>query len=182
MESAELAVRARRAYEVGRWRWALQIAWVVLVLVAASFVIAGASTACAIIGATLLAAAATLRWRGGAASAAVGAGFTAGLVPFALLLLLKCGARAFCSFGVCMTHCAHFCALGGLAAGVLLAARAHRRGDGVVEFLAAGSAVAALTGMLGCFVGGLGGVAWMIAGELAATLPAFALGRLRRQP
>ena len=181
MESADLAARARRAYEAGRWRWALQIAWVVLVLVAASFAVAGASATCALIGATLLLAATALRWRGGSASAAVRAGLAAGLVPFALLLVLKCGAHAFCSFGVCMTHCAHFCAFGGLAAGVLLAARAHRRDAGIVEFLVAGSAVAALTGMLGCFVGGLGGIAWMIAGELAATLPAFALGRLRRQ-
>lgn len=180
MESAELSARARRAYEIGRWRWALQIAWVVLALVAVSFVFVGRSPATALIGAALLAIAATLRWRGGTASAAVRVGFAAGLMPFALLVALKCGAGAFCSLGVCMAHCTRFCGLGGLAAGVLLAARARGHADRVVEFLVAGSAIAALTGMLGCVVGGLTGVAWMIAGELAATLPAFALELRRR--
>jgi hypothetical protein len=180
MESAELSARARRAYEIGRWRWALQIAWVVAALVAASFVVAGASFVSAGVGVALLGAAAALRWRGGSAAAAVRAGFAAGLVPFALLLALKCGSGAFCSFGVCMTHCAHFCALGGLVAGVLLAARARHHGADVAEFLVAGSAIAALTGLLGCFVGGLAGIAWMIAGELVATLPAVALELRRR--
>lgn len=178
MESVELAARARRAYEVGRWRWALQIAWVVLALVAVSFVFVGRSTVTALVGAALLGVAATLRWRGGSLAAAARAGFAAGLVPFSLMVALKCG--AFCSFGVCMAHCAHFCAFGGLAAGVLLATRARGHAERVVAFLAAGSAIAALTGMLGCVVGGLGGIAWMLVGELAATLPAFALELRRR--
>ena len=180
MESAELAARARRAYEIGRARWALQIGWVVLALVAVSFVLVGRSTVTALIGAALLATAAALRWRGGTVSAAVRVGFAAGLMPFALLVALKCGAGAFCSLGVCMAHCSHFCGLGGLAAGVLLAVRARGHADRVVDFLAAGSAVAALTGMRGCVVGGLSGVGWMLVGELAATVPAFAVEIRRR--
>ena len=79
-----------------------------------------------------------------------------------------------------MVHCARFCGAGGLVAGVLLASRARRHDGEVATFLAAGSAVAALTGLLGCFVGGLGGILWMLAGEIAATLPAFALELRRR--
>jgi hypothetical protein len=181
MESAEhrLAARARRAYEIGRLRWATRVAWVVLLLVAVSFAAVGGSPVSAATGALLLVTATALRWRGGASTAAaVRAGLAAGLIPFALLLTLKCGG-ALCMVGDCMTHCARFCAFGGLAAGVLLAVRARHHRDHVAGFLIAASAVAALTGLLGCFVGGLTGMAWMVMGELVATLPAFAV-ELRR--
>jgi hypothetical protein len=121
-----------------------------------------------------------MRWRGQTWSAAVRAGLMAGLIPFALLLLLKCGGGAFCSLGGCMEHCARFCGFGGLAAGVLLATRARRHEAHVVQFLAAASVIAALTGLLSCFVGGLTGIAWMLLGELCAMLPAFAFELRRR--
>jgi len=180
MDSAELATRARRAYERGRWRMALQIAPLVAVLVALSFVAAGGSTLTALAGAALLATATVLRWRGGALGAGVRAGLAAGLVPFTLLLVLKCSAHTMCAVGMCMSHCTPFCGIGGLVAGVLIAVRARRHADHLVAFLAAGSAIAALTGLLGCFVGGVTGIAWMLAGELAATLPAFAVELRRR--
>ena len=182
MESDEhrLAARARRAYEFGRLRWATRVAWVVLLLIAVSFAAVGGSRVSAATGALLLVTATALRWRGGAAmAAAVRAGLAAGLIPFALLLTLKCGG-ALCTVGDCITHCARFCASGGLAAGVLLAVRARHHGDHVARFLTAASAVAALTGLLGCFVGGLTGMAWMLMGELVATLPAFAVELRRR--
>jgi len=46
--------------------------------------------------------------------------------------------------------------------------------------MVASSVVAALTGLLACFVGGITGMMWMVVGELAATLPVFAL-QLRRR-
>lgn len=181
MESVEqrLSARARRAYELGRLRWAMRVAWIVLPLVAISFAAVGGSPVSAATGALLLVTATALRWRGHASTAAVRAGLAAGLIPFALLLTLKCGG-ALCMLGDCMTHCARFCAFGGLAAGVLLAIRARAHHTHVVEFLAAASTIAALTGLLGCFVGGLTGMAWMLLGELVATLPAFAVELHRR--
>lgn len=180
MESADLAARARRAYEAGRLRWAAQIAWVVLTLVALSFVVAGASAVSAATGALLLATAIALRWRGQAWGAAVRAGLTAGLIPYALLLVFKCGAGWYCAVGGCMEHCVRFCGAGGLAAGLLLATRARAHEDHRTAFLVASSAVAALTGALGCFVGGVTGMLWMIVGELVAAAPAFALPLRRR--
>ena len=41
--------------------------------------------------------------------------------------------------------------------------------------------MAALTGLLCCFVGGLTGMAWMLLAELAATVPAFVALELRRR-
>lgn len=182
MESADdrLAARARRAYEAGRLRWALQIGWIVLVLIGVSYVAVGGSAVSAATGAALLVTATAMRWRGRTLSAAVRAGLAAGLIPFALLVTLKCGSGMFCALGGCMSHCARFCGFGGLAAGVLLAARARQHDDHVVEFLVGASVVAALTGLMGCFVGGLTGMAWMVVGELFATLPAFALELRRR--
>ncbi len=180
MGSAELEARARRAYEAGRLRWALQIGWIVLALVAASALAAGRSPVSAATGAALVVAATALRWRGGTLAASVRAGLAAGLVPFVLLVTLKCGAGLSCALSGCIPHCTRFCALGGLAAGVLLATRARRHEEQVVTFLVGASLIAALTGLLGCFVGGLTGMAWMVVGELAATLPAFAVELRRR--
>ena len=55
-----------------------------------------------------------------------------------------------------------------------------QRAHGAAAYLIAGGAVAALTGLLGCFLGGLTGAAWMALGELAATAPVFALELRRR--
>jgi hypothetical protein len=62
----------------------------------------------------------------------------------------------------------------------LLAVRARRHEDQLVGFLVASGVVAALTGILGCFVGGLTGMVWMIVGEVAATVPVFAAQLARR--
>ncbi|MDB4968214.1 MAG: hypothetical protein JWN44_3903 [Myxococcales bacterium] len=174
MESADLAARARRAYEAGRLRWALQIGWMVIVLVGLSSVAASPSRVTILLGVALLATVTALRWRGQTFSLAARVGLLAGLIPFTLLLGMKCGSSMCCALGNCMAHCTLFCGLGGLAAGVLLASRARRLEAAGLPFLVAGSLVAALTGLLGCFVGGLTGAVWMLAGELAATLPAYA--------
>ena len=181
MESADLAARAARAYEVGRLRWALQVGFIVLPLLAISFVTVGVSAVSCTMGALLLATATAMRWRGGTWSAATRAGLAAGLIPFALMLSLKSGSGYFCALGGCMEHCVRFCGYGGLAAGVLLATRARREQDQLVAFLVASSVIAALTGLLSCFVGGLTGMMWMIVGELVATAPALAV-QLRRRP
>jgi hypothetical protein len=180
MESGELLARAERAYEIGRLRWARQIGWIVLALVGVSFVCVGVSAISAATGALLLATTTAMRWRGQTLSAAVRSGLLAGLIPFTLLLVLKSGSGVFCALGGCMEHCIRYCGIGGLTAGLLLAVRARSHEDHLVGFLVASGVVAALTGILGCFVGGLTGMVWMIAGELLATVPVFAVQRARR--
>lgn len=166
MESAERMARARRAYEIGRLRLAARASAVALPFVAVAAAASGRLALCLALGAALVAGAGALAWRGQAWGAAVRPGLVAGAVPFVLLLAIKCGSPFSCALGGCLARCLPFCAAGGLAAGLLLAARASRRGDGVGAFLVAGGAVAAVTGLLGCFVGGLAGAAWMAAGEL----------------
>jgi hypothetical protein len=180
MESADLAARAERAYEAGRLRWAAQIGWIVAPLLLISFASVGPSLVSATTGLLLLATTTLLRWRGRQWSAAVRTGLMAGLIPFALLLVIKGGSFYLCSLGACMGHCAKFCGFGGFAAGLLIAGRARRLDTSVMQFLTAATVVAALTGLLGCFVGGLMGTFWMVVGEVVATVPVFAL-QLRRQ-
>jgi hypothetical protein len=180
MESVELAARSERAYERGRLRWALQIGWIVLALVGVSFVCVGVSAISAATAVLLWATATALRWRGQTWSAAVRTGLLAGLIPFTLLLVLKSGSGVFCALGGCMEHCIRYCGIGGLTAGLLLAVRARRHEDRLVGFLVAGGVIAALTGILGCFVGGLTGMVWMVVGELVATVPLFAAQLARR--
>jgi hypothetical protein len=180
MESADLAARARRAYERGRLGWAARVAAYVVPLVALSAVMAGNPTVSLAAGAALLAVSVAARWRGLTWGGAVPTGLVAGLIPFGLMMTLKLGSGYFCALGGCMEHCTRFCAAGGLAAGLLLAAHARRLEHGVTEYLIAGGIVAALTGVLGCFIGGVTGAAWMAIGELAATAPLFALQFRRR--
>lgn len=174
MESADLMTRARRAYEAGRLRWAARIATWVLPLALLSVVAAGNRCLSLATGAALLTACVALLWRGQAWGAAVRPGLLAGVIPLGLMLTLKCSSGYFCALGGCMAHCSRFCGVGGLAAGLLLAARARRQPEGAVQFLVAGGAVAALTGLLGCFVGGITGALWMALGELAALIPLVA--------
>src|SRR5207302_10786498 len=138
-------------------RWALQIGWIVVALVGVSFVAASPSRVTVELGLALLATVTALRWRGQTWTLAARAGLLAGLIPFALLLTLKCSAAYGCAMGMgnCMAHCTLFCGFGGLAAGVLLATRAQQLGERGFAFLVAASVVAALTGLLGCFVGGV---------------------------
>jgi len=173
MESGEFAARARRAYELGRLQWALRGASGTLLLVTASVLFGGNMLLRLVVGAALLLTVTFCLWRGQMLATAVRPGLLAGLFPFGLLLTMRCAAGHFCEIADC-GHWMAFCGAGGLVAGVLLAAHAWHLRDGALTFLIAGSTIAALTGLLGCFAGGIMGAVWMAFGEMAATLPAFA--------
>jgi hypothetical protein len=148
--------------------------------VALSMLLGHAPLASASFGAALLATAVLFHWRGRGLGAAVAPGLLAGAVPLLLLLTMKCGAWCSIMGGDCMAYCGRFCAVGGLCAGLVLGAWSRRREEYGAMFLVAGGVIAALTGLLGCFVGGVTGALWMAAGEAFAALPAFAL-QLRRR-
>lgn len=157
METTDvLRRRGLRAYEVGRWRWAARVAWVVVPLAALSAWASGAVEACWCIGAVLAACALGLRWanRRGAESATVG--LLAGALPLVGGLVLG---RVWpgCAGAPLVSWCTAVCLGFGLPAGVWLGRRAVRGGLGVGgTVLAAG--VAALAGSLGCVALGAAGV------------------------
>ncbi|HKY33396.1 MAG TPA: hypothetical protein VJV23_12725 [Candidatus Polarisedimenticolia bacterium] len=175
--AALLARRARRAYEIGRLRFAVGRAWPVPVVGAA------ACTGCGPAGETLAALAALallavgLRWRGGVAGSGVNPGLLAGLLPLALPMgVVRLG--GFCPGGSGLAVCLAACAAGGLLASLLLGWRALSLDAGRPLFLICSGAVAACAGAAGCAVAGMPGIAAMAAGLAAGAAPAVALGRL----
>lgn len=171
---AALLARARKAYELGRLRWALRILPAVL-LAGAAAVACGRplDMSCLLCGA-LFALGAGLLFYGGPAARAVRPGLWAGVPALALPLLVRTLGHV-CLGPSCMQLCMPACILGGVAAGVaigLLGAREERP----LPFMVPALVIAALLGSLGCAIAGLAGVLGMLAG-LAAGLPILVTAR-----
>jgi hypothetical protein len=91
--------------------------------------------------------------------------------------VLPLGARALrlCLLSTCHQTCIAACLVGGLLAGAVVARAAAHQGSERVRFLGTASAVAALTGALGCMVAGAAGVVGMAAGVAALSTPVLLL-------
>ncbi|HVT14853.1 MAG TPA: hypothetical protein VHQ90_01565 [Thermoanaerobaculia bacterium] len=155
-----LIVRARRAYERGRLRWALGHTAAAVAISAVALVGCpqpGGPAACAAALGIVLAA---CLWRGGAWSRGARLGFLAGLAP----CLLPAAARAAyaCGGSFCLTLPA-VCLAGGAVAGLLLGWLGMRLHGGGRSWLAA-ALVAGLAGAVGCLPAGLAGVAGLALG------------------
>ncbi len=173
MASSELLPRARRAYELGRLRWALRLLpWAICAMVIA-YALGRPAPLCFSIGSALILLLLWLGVSGGGAGRGASAGLLAGAVPLALPLLVR-SLGHLCLGPSCMILCLPACVLGGAFAGVVLAARAAREGR---SFVCGALAVAALTGCLGCSLAGVGGVLGMLAGGLLVVPPVLVLAR-----
>lgn len=168
---ADLAARARRAYELGRLRWALGRAAAAAAIAAVTLVGCAAPAAPAACAAALGALIAVCLWRGGSWERGARLGFLAGLAP----CLLPAAARAV--HACCDRFCLSLppvCVAGGVIAGILLGwlgLRVH----GDRRFWLAAGAAAALAGSTGCLAAGLAGMAGMALGLLAgAAAPVLA--------
>lgn len=173
----DLRARARRAYEVGRLRWALEQAWPVFPLLAVAFALGQPRSVTLAFGSALLFAAGALRWIGGPWARAVPHGMVAGSAPLLLPCLFQ-GDCSVCLGSVCWSGCLMACVGGGLLAGAWIGACASRLQEGRLAFTLSGAAVAALTGSMGCVLAGMFGIAGMVAG-LALTATPFLMVRTR---
>jgi hypothetical protein len=166
MERTELEARARRAYEWGRWRKGFATAlWAVPAMALASF---GCTPHVAYLLAPLVVlSAAAMVWRGGALSRAVVPGLLAGTVPVLVPVVVRCGS---------LENAPQICLLlslgGGLVSGLLVSAVEARLRAPRMEIVAA-AALAALTGMMGCAMFGLGGLAGLTAGLALGAAPGY---------
>ncbi len=116
---------------------------------------------------------AAMLWFGRDPKRAVLPGVLAGFVPLALVL---CTSHMHgCMGDGCMMMCVPACSVGGLVAGLAVASVGNRRRAGVVFWLSA-SALALLTGAMGCACVGYFGVAGLAVGFAAGVVP----GLLRR--
>ena len=174
-----LQSRARRAYELGRARVALGLAPVALAAVAIALACGRPTGACLALGGALFALVAGLSFAGGSEGRAVWPGLLAGTAPLALPLIVKTAGHA-CFGDSCMQLCLPACVFGGLVAGVVVGVLARREEGRGVRFAFAALGVAALTGCLGCTIGGTLGVLAMLGGLAAGGTPVLALARARR--
>ena len=171
----EVSVRlaARRAYERGRLRGALRRGALAGTFAVPGFVACGQSSwavAC-LVGFVLVVIAA--RVRGGDVDDGARAGAIAGVLP----CLLPAAVRAF-DPELCLRLSGNglwLCALGGAAAGVVLAVVA-RRGTGPA-FWTAALAATGFAGSIGCLPAGALGFAGLAAGLIAGGAPAYVARR-----
>jgi hypothetical protein len=175
LDESVLAARARRAYELGRLRWALRVAPAVVAAFAAAIACGRPLELCAALGAGALLLAVGLAFAGGEAGRAVGPGLVAGGFALALPLAVRTLGHV-CLSDVCMTLCLPSCVAGGAIGGAFLALRAAREERGRA-FIGGAVAVAGLLGALGCTLAGLSGVAGMLAGVFVAGTPVLYAAR-----
>jgi hypothetical protein len=173
MADDQVFASATRAYERGRTRWALWAAAPLTVLPLISYLVGQRPVSSLAIGIVLVATGAVLLWRGGALTQGLSSGVRAGLVPLALAHAANLYGHI-CTPAGCTSLCVPACALGGVAAG-LLVARAVARSRNELPVLASGAAIAVMVGALGCACIGFSGMAGMVAGTVAASVLARAL-------
>jgi len=173
-EMTSIRRRARRAYELGRLRWALTRSLCVTPFLLAALAPRQelATTAGAV--ALLFAVAVALSVYGRAAGRALFPALAAGLVPL-IAPISMCVLGHACDSARCMSLCLPACCIGGLIAGAIVAARARQETDLDERrlFLGAACVIVALTGAVGCTVAGAAGVLGMMGATLLASAPAL---------
>lgn len=167
--------RARRAYEVGRLRWALRFALPVLAAAGAALAGGRPPLLCFALVAALLPLAVGLSYAGGGAGRAVPSGLVAGGMAMAMPLLTQTVGHL-CASDACLSLCLPACVLGGGLAGALVALRAARM-ERETPFLLSGLLLAGLMGALGCTLSGLAGVLGMLVGAVVAGAPVLLTAR-----
>jgi hypothetical protein len=144
-----------------------------LVVVAVATSVARHPSATGALGFAAFVAGAVMLWYGRDPKRAVLPGVLAGFVP--LVLALCTSHMHDCTGDGCMMMCVPACSVGGLVAGLAVASVGNQRRAGAVIWLSA-SALALLTGAMGCACVGYSGVAGLAIGFAAGVVP----GLLRR--
>ena len=176
MNPEQLFQTASSAYERGRVRWAAASALPMAVIPIASFAIGQRLLSSVGLRVALLVLSTFMLWKGEHTARGLSAGLKAGLVP----LVLSHGANLYghvCTASGCISLCVPACALGGVAAGALVAWSA-RRARAPLQVLGWGAATACLVGAFGCACVGYSGMVGMVIGT-AASLTAAQLLRAR---
>lgn len=170
MATREMLLRhGLRAYERGRFLFALRIALVLVPLITLCALATGEAEHCACLGVLLLGLAVFMRFRSRAGAASVREGLVAGSVPLALGLLVSVIAPE-CAAAPLVSMCTLTCTLVGAAAGYVLVRRAP---EARVSDVLVSVGIASLAASLGCV--GLG-----VAGIAGATF-GLAIGRWMRR-
>jgi len=161
--------RIHRAYERGRLVRAAGAALPVALVALVALTLSTRPLWTSSCGVALVAVSLLFFWRGQALGRAVVPGVLAGLVPMALAF----GTMRFghvCTSGGCVSLCVPVCSVGALLAGLWLA-RVSRAKEHPRRGLAAGVAIALLTGALGCVAVGSGALVGLVLGIAVTATP-----------
>lgn len=157
--------RARQAYENGRVQFAVRRGAPALAFGVAALCVANGAGQDLLCSAGVAMVATLLVYRGGPSGRAVPAGLAAGLLPFALPLLVR---GQLCPMGgYCDAWCLAACAVGGAAAGGWLGWRSASESQGLT-WLVSALGFAAACGAMGCSSVGIAGLVGMVLGGVAA--------------
>lgn len=165
---SQLERRARLAYERGRLRRALFGVVPLVPVIAGATWLTQRPGSSLVFGAAALLAGVGMLWYGRDPQRAVLPGIAAGLVP--LVLALCASQLHLCGPEGCTSLCVPACAFGGTVAGLAVARVGHRRRAGPL-FWVTGSAIALLTGAMGCSCVGHSGLIGLGLGFVAGVLP-----------
>ena len=182
MDSTELLRferRARRSYELGRARRAALGAAPLALAVLVAALIGERPRWAAIFGALAFSWAALLLWYGRDVRRAVLPGVAAGLIPLTLALCASVVGHG-CVGDHCVALCLPACSVGGVAAGLLVAALGHRGRHGAPYWLSV-SGIALLTGASGCACVGYAGLLSLAVGYAAGFAPGALRARLKQR-
>lgn len=182
MAQTESAIRARaqRAYELGRFKFAIKVLiYVVPMVLLASWCNVNSITWSVAIGAALGVLTVGLLWRGEVHGRAVGTGLVSGAIPLLAPLTMQATGHC-CIAGSCSTVCMPLCIGAGLVAGMMVGMRATSERQAPGRFALSAIGVAALTGALGCTGMGVAAVVGMVAALALVSAPVAVIGtRLR---
>ncbi len=167
MDSADgLKIRARRAYERGRWSRSLMAAVAIPPAASLAFVRCAQPLESVVCSVALAALVAALLHRGQDWGRGARTGLVAGLAPF----LFPIAIETFGSPELC-EQLPWFCAAGGLAAGVVLAARRRAPIADRRAYWTAAGLVTLLAGAVGCWLAGAAGLGGLALGLAAGAVP-----------
>jgi hypothetical protein len=158
----QLRASGLRAYERGRLRTAIRVAWLLVPVTLLCALATEAGEQCLCLGALLLGAALYLRWRDRQGVNAVSAGLIAGSLPLVAGLALAHLSPASTNAPLWSTYTA-ICLVVGIPSGMWLGIWASRGKFGVIGALTA-TGVAALAASLGCVELGIAGIAGAVVG------------------
>ena len=170
-DRSRLVHQARARYERARLGLSFAGAAPVLLVVGAAAFFAKRPTSVAVFGGLLFVTGVVLLWRGRELRLALWPGLLSGLIPLVAALVANHGHG--CSGDHCSSLCVPACTAGGLTAGIVVSIFATRMKLGW-SFWAAASAVAVLTGAMGCACVGYSGVLALVGGFSVGLVPQLA--------
>ncbi len=178
VENTLLKSRMRRAYEWGRFRYALSLSIPTLLVGVSVAALVRERSWPLTLGALLYLASVVLLWIGRAPGRSVLPGVVYGMLPLAGGLIARFNGHV--CFGLsCFSSCLLFCVSGGVAAGLLVARLAARSEAPMAVFMSA-AATALLTGAIGISCVGFHGLVGMALGVALGAVPLGLRRVLRR--